>query len=70
MRQIARPRVGLAISEWAGKDSNLRRTTPVDLQSTPFGHLGTDPLRVDRLSVLVLGHILLSPRTPEVGPVS
>ena len=28
---------------WAGQDSNLRRTTPVDLQSTPFGHSGTDP---------------------------
>lgn len=40
---IARPEVDLAIERWAGKDSNLRRTTPVDLQSTPFGHLGTDP---------------------------
>src|SRR5207344_1471432 len=28
---------------WAGKDSNLRRTMPVDLQSTTFGHSGTDP---------------------------
>lgn len=31
---------------WAGQDSNLRRTTPVDLQSTPFGHSGTDPSAV------------------------
>jgi uncharacterized protein YajQ (UPF0234 family) len=28
---------------WAGKDSNLRRHTPADLQSAPFGRLGTDP---------------------------
>jgi uncharacterized protein YajQ (UPF0234 family) len=28
---------------WAGLDSNQRRRTPADLQSAPFGHLGTDP---------------------------
>jgi hypothetical protein len=28
---------------WAGKDSNLRRQMPADLQSAPFGRLGTDP---------------------------
>ena len=28
---------------WAGKDSNLRRHKPADLQSAPFGRLGTDP---------------------------
>ena len=28
---------------WRGKDSNLRRHKPVDLQSTPFGHFGTSP---------------------------
>ena len=38
---------------------------PVDLQSTPFGHLGTDPLRVDRLSVLVLAHILPTAASPH-----
>src|SRR5690606_26624368 len=28
---------------WRGKDSNLRRLTPADLQSAPFGRLGTPP---------------------------
>ena len=28
---------------WRGKDSNLRRHTPADLQSAPFGHSGTTP---------------------------
>ena len=31
------------LSWWAGKDSNLRRHKPADLQSAPFGRLGTDP---------------------------
>src|SRR5438034_8467222 len=30
-------------AEWWGKDSNLRRLTPADLQSAPFGHSGTPP---------------------------
>ena len=29
---------------WWGKDSNLRRLAPSDLQSDPVGHLGTPPL--------------------------
>src|SRR3989441_6886476 len=28
---------------WGGEDSNPRRRTPADLQSAPFGHLGTSP---------------------------
>ena len=28
---------------WAGKDSNLGRHKPADLQSAPVGHLGTCP---------------------------
>jgi hypothetical protein len=28
---------------WTGKDSNLRRRMPTDLQSAPVGHLGTCP---------------------------
>src|SRR6266498_2165345 len=28
---------------WGGEDSNPRRHTPADLQSAPFGHLGTSP---------------------------
>ncbi len=30
-----------------GKDSNLRRRTPTDLQSVPFGHSGTPPKQSD-----------------------
>src|SRR3990172_2185648 len=29
---------------WRGEDLNLRRRTPADLQSAPFGHSGTPPL--------------------------
>ena len=29
---------------WWGKDSNLRRREPADLQSAPFGHSGTPPV--------------------------
>ena len=35
---------GARSSEWRVKDSNLRRRTPADLQSAPFGHLGNPPL--------------------------
>ena len=28
---------------WAGKDSNLRRRKPTDLQSVPVDRFGTDP---------------------------
>ena len=28
---------------WRGEDSNLRRRSPSDLQSDPFGHSGTSP---------------------------
>src|SRR5688572_17289313 len=31
------------VPPWWGKDSNLRRLAPADLQSAPFGHLGTPP---------------------------
>jgi hypothetical protein len=30
---------------WRGKDSNLRRRKPSDLQSDPFGRSGTPPLK-------------------------
>jgi hypothetical protein len=33
----------LSFLEWRGKDSNLRRRKPADLQSAPVGHLGTPP---------------------------
>ncbi len=32
-----------AIEWWGGEVSNLRRLTPTDLQSVPFGHSGTSP---------------------------
>ncbi len=31
-------------TQWAGLDSNQRRLSPMDLQSIPFSHSGTDPL--------------------------
>jgi hypothetical protein len=33
----------LPLDEWAGKDSNLRRNHPADLQSAPVSHFGTCP---------------------------
>ena len=33
----------LRIKWWTGKDSNLRRPKPADLQSAPFSHSGTCP---------------------------
>src|SRR2546430_16285205 len=36
--------------EWWGKDSNLRRLSPADLQSATFGHSGTPPRRSPRAS--------------------
>jgi hypothetical protein len=35
---------------WRGLDSNQRRREPADLQSAPFGHLGTPPHALLRLS--------------------
>ena len=35
---------------WWGKDSNLRRREPADLQSAPVGHLGTPPHLLSRLT--------------------
>ena len=31
--------------KWGGEDSNLRRCSPTDLQSAPFGHSGTSPYK-------------------------
>ena len=31
--------------DWGKQDSNLRRLTPPDLQSGPFGHSGIPPLQ-------------------------
>ena len=47
----ALPLTNRASCQWWGKDSNLRRRMPADLQSAPVGHLGTPPrgprLRLD-----------------------
>ena len=37
-------------SKWAGRDSNPRRREPTDLQSAPFGRLGTCPVRRPKAS--------------------
>src|SRR5205085_12083071 len=37
------PRVPRRYQWWGGEDLNPRRRTPADLQSAPFGHLGTSP---------------------------
>ena len=39
---------------WAGKDSNLRRHKPADLQSAPFGRLGTDPQGVKSIGLSIV----------------
>jgi hypothetical protein len=35
---------------WGGEVSNLRRLTPTDLQSVPFGHSGTSPKQIHAAS--------------------
>jgi hypothetical protein len=40
-----RPQKVIYIKWWRGMDSNHRRLTPADLQSAPFGHSGTTPLK-------------------------
>src|SRR6516225_12497962 len=37
---------------WRGKDSNLRRRKPADLQSAPVGRLGTPPQNEPRILIL------------------
>src|SRR5437016_6635519 len=36
---------------WRGKDSNLRRRKPADLQSAPVGRLGTPPQNEPRILI-------------------
>src|SRR5215469_6678177 len=36
---------------WRGKDSNLRRRKPADLQSAPVGRLGTPPQNEPRIVI-------------------
>ena len=38
-------------SWWRGKDSNLRRRKPADLQSAPVGRLGTPPQNEPRIVI-------------------
>ena len=41
---------------WGGEVSNLRRLTPTDLQSVPFGHSGTSP---NNNCLYVMGDLML-----------
>ena len=43
-KESPRLRGGFLFKWWAGKDSNLGSASATDLQSVPFGHLGTYPL--------------------------
>jgi hypothetical protein len=40
---VSYPASCLLAPKWGGEDSNLRRPTPADLQSAPFGRSGTSP---------------------------
>ena len=42
---------------WRGKDSNLRRHKPADLQSAPVGRLGTPPANEPRIFGLKAKHV-------------
>src|SRR5262252_3987812 len=59
---------------WRGKDSNLRRRKPADLQSAPVGRLGTPPQNEPRIVVLLrrgvnafLARYLLAAQRPGNG---
>jgi uncharacterized protein YajQ (UPF0234 family) len=59
-------RSALCFTWWAGKDSNLRRHKPADLQSAPFGRLGTDPQGVHYIG---LGIVFTMPSFDIVSEV-
>ena len=59
-------RSALCCTWWAGKDSNLRRHKPADLQSAPFGRLGTDPQGVHSIG---LGIVFTMPSFDIVSEV-
>src|SRR2546425_6287904 len=72
--QLSYSRDGKWRSWWRGKDSNLRRRKPADLQSAPFGRSGTPPvcqpiLRI-RSCVLLVGAAppARQPPAPRTGP--
>ena len=46
----------LIMKWWGGEVSNLRRLTPTDLQSVPFGHSGTSP---NNNCLYVMGDLML-----------
>src|ERR1700739_1958056 len=49
---------------WRGKDSNLRRRKPADLQSAPVGRLGTPPQNEPR--ILISGCRGVNARWPAI----
>src|SRR5262245_58602991 len=60
-------RFPLHASWWRGKDSNLRRHKPADLQSAPFVHSGTSPRSPARLDRLPKTLRPLSGSAPSAG---
>src|ERR1700758_2992992 len=89
MASLCRPRAHeahatfpLHLRWWRGKDSNLRRRKPADLQSAPVGRLGTPPQNEPRILIsegrsvnALLARYLLAGRplsqpwgAPWVGP--
>ena len=56
----------LCVQWWAGTASNLRRHKPADLQSAPFGRLGTDPQGVHSIG---LGIVFTMPSFDIVSEV-
>ena len=49
VRRLSRSPVRFRLGWWRGKDSNLRRHKPADLQSAPVGRLGTPPANEPRI---------------------
>jgi hypothetical protein len=61
-----------AIEWWGGEVSNLRRLTPTDLQSVPFGHSGTSPTftNINRIGCNIAAtSFALSKKTNVIGYV-
>src|SRR5256885_8467513 len=49
--RTSQARIAPRTEMWRGKDSNLRRRKPADLQSAPVGRLGTPPQNEPRILI-------------------
>src|SRR5262249_34790886 len=72
--RVRLPFVSLVATDWwwRGEDLNPRRHPPADLQSAPFGHLGTSPsIRPLAGSAFAVGALdpALDPSSPVTQPV-